>query len=231
MPDDTFAEDLNRLSRTEVKLISSSGDRARLRLTATDEEPSEVEFVRVEGKWIPQSMANGWVEAMGDTLARLSVLSPETFAEQKPQYLALLSAVDDVLDKLSAAKTRDEFAATIKQSAETLLPMIMAMAGPPQRPEGDENLPEREAPGTAELVTIVVESSLNEDAQNELRDKLNAATDDRERASTELTGDDESTIFKVGPVADVEAFAGQLDFLKVTNVDPKTRTIIAELRK
>lgn len=231
MSDDSFAEKLDRLSRTEVKLISSSTDKAVLTLTASGDEPDDIAFVRVEGKWIPQSMADAWIETIGEARARLSVLSPETFAEQKPQYLSLISVIDGVLDKLAAAKTRDAFSAAIQEGMATLIPMIAAVAGPPQSGPGDGGVADPEAPAAAELVTIVVQATLDEDAQNDLRDKLNAVTDDRERAATELTGDDESTIFKVGPVSDIQAFARQLEFLKVTDVDVKSRTITAGLKK
>jgi len=228
---DSFAEDLNRLSRTEVKLISSTGDTARLKLTATDEEPRDVDFVRIEGKWIPQSMANEWIENMGEARARLSVLSPESFAEQKPQYIAILGAVDDVLDKLRATKSRDEFNGVLQESVSTLLPMLAAIAGPPQPPEGEDDSAAPETPVATEFVTVIIKASLNDAAQDDLRDKLKAVADDRERASTELTADDESTIIKVGPIEDVEAFVEKIDFLKITGVDAKTRTITATMKK
>jgi len=228
---DSFAEDLNRLSRTEVKLISSTGDTARLKLTATDEEPRDVDFVRIEGKWIPQSMANEWIENMGEARARLSVLSPESFAEQKPQYIAILGAVDDVLDKLRATKSRDEFNGVLQESVSTLLPMLAAIAGPPQPPEGEDDSAAPETPVATEFVTVIIKASLNDAAQDDLRDKLKAVADDRERASTELTADDESTIIKVGPIEDVEAFVEKIDFLKITGVDVKTRMITATLKR
>jgi hypothetical protein len=228
MPNDAFTENLDRLSRTQVKLVSSSGDKAKLTLTATGEEPKDVDFVRVEGKWVPQSMADSWDEMVrGEAFAWLSTLNPEFFAEKKPPYLAFLSAIETALDGLSAADTRDEFQATLKQSMETVWPLMAAMSGA-QPAAGEDETPEPEAPAATEMVTVVVETGLDDNAQNELREKLGAVTDDRERAATELTGDEDTTIFRVGPVSDIEAFAKKIDFLKVTNVDAKTRTITAE---
>ncbi len=78
---------------------------------------------------------------------------------------------------------------------------------------------------------MVVKAQLTSDAQDVLRDKLNAITDVPGRWSGEITGDDESSIFKVGPVTDFEAFVAKIEFLKVTSVDTRTRVIIAAPKK
>ena len=54
--------------------------------------------------------------------------------------------------------------------------------------------------------------------------------DDRDRAESEITGDEDTTTIKVGPVSDIEAFAQRLDFLKIDKVDAKTRTITAHAK-
>jgi hypothetical protein len=82
-----------------------------------------------------------------------------------------------------------------------------------------------------ELVTVVVKATLTDSAQDDLCEKLKALTDDRARTVSEITGDDETTTIKVGPVNDVAAFAARLDFLKITNVDAKTRVVTAVPKK
>ena len=80
------------------------------------------------------------------------------------------------------------------------------------------------------MTVVVVTGMLDDDAQDALRAKLNAVADDRDRAESEMTGDDETTTITVGPVSDIEEYAKRLDFLKIISVDAKTRTVTAETR-
>jgi hypothetical protein len=249
-----LGQDLGGMLRIKkVTLMRIRGDTATVELkTANDPESQfgkladesgstitfEREFVRVEGKWIPKDLADGWIEQIGQTRARLSLLSPENLGEMKPQILSLLTAVEGVLDRLAAARNHDEFRAALGEADVQLAPFKLLVAawlggtsdadamGPaetqPEDSRGDEPI---------EFATVVVTGMLDDDAQDALRARLQALADDRNQAECEFTGDDESTTFKVGPVGDIEEFAKRLTFLKVTSIDPKTRTITAEKRK
>lgn len=237
MPDDSFAKNLRGLKDLRVTLVSSSGESAKVKFSAPNEEPKEFDFIRVEGKWIPLNLANEWIENMGEANARLVMLSPETFADEKPQYLAVLSNIGDKLDKLAAAKTQADFNMGVQEGVFALIPVIMALNGAPP-PETDDasppgnGTPEDAPPPTKEeLATVVVKARLTEEEQDTLSRKLNAVTDVRGRWSGEITSDDESSFFKVGPVADIEAYAARIDFLTVTSIDTKNRVIIAVPKK
>ena len=225
---------INRmLDFKKVTLLKSKGDAATVELK-TDEETTEREFVRVEGKWIPKDTADAWIEQIGEAKARLSILSPDNLAEIKPRIMTLLAAVDGVVDRLAAAGNQDEFRAGLEEADVQLGPykaLVAAwLAGSAGMPDAESAVePSRDEP--IEIVTVVVSGMLDDDAQDRLRTRLNALVDDREKADSELTGDDETTTIKVGPVSDIEAFAKQLDFLKVTSIDAKTRTITAHAKK
>ncbi len=220
----------------KVTLVRSKGDSATVELKS-DNETLEREFVRVEGKWIPQDIADAWLDHIGNAKAKLSLLAPDNLAETKPQILAMLTAADEVLDRLVAARNREEFRAGLEEADVKLAPFKTLVAGWLAGPVSDEadtgpapaEQPARDEP--IEFVTVVVTGMLDDDAQDALRARLNAATDDRERAESEITGDDETTTIKVGPVGDLEAFAQRLDFLKIDSVDVKTHTITAHAKK
>jgi hypothetical protein len=221
----------------KVTLLKSKGDAATVELK-TDQETIERDFVRVDGKWIPQDLAEGWLDQIGNARARLSTfLSPDILAESKPQILSMLAAADEVLDRLVAAGTQEEFRAGLAEADVKLGPYKALIASwlvsapsdaSDTGPAADEE-PVRNEP--IEFVTVVVTGMLDDDAQDALRARLNAVADDRDRAESEITGDEETTTIKVGPVSDIAAFAQRLDFLKIDAVDAKTRTITAHTKK
>jgi hypothetical protein len=229
---------INRmLDFKKITLVKSKADSATVEFK-TGEETTEREFVRIEGKWIPKDLADSWIEQIGEAKARLSILSPDNLAEIKPRIMTLLAAVDGVLDRLAAAGNQDEFRAGLAEADVQLGPYKALVAawlagsasGSADGSNADEAVePSRDEP--IEFVTVVVSGMLDDDAQDRLRTRLNTLVDDREKADSELTGDDETTTIKVGPVSDVEAFAKQLEFLVVTSIDAKTRTITASVKK
>jgi hypothetical protein len=232
---DPFAGRLGLFSDLHFKLKETSADSATLTIEAPGEPANDREFVRVEGKWIPRDLRDEWIENIGESKARLSMLSPENLAGLKPQLLELLSTIDGVLENLAAANSKSEFVASMAQAEQALAPFKTLVAGfvqsGPDEPVEDEASPDSAPLEAGEIVTVVVKGALNDDAQDVLRDKLSAAVGEKALPYCDLTGDDDSTTFKVGPASDVKVFAKRLDFLKVTSVDAKSRTIIAELKR
>ncbi len=232
---DPFGGRLGLFSDLHLKLKETSADSATLTIEEPGEPANDREFVRVEGKWIPRDLRDEWIERIGESKARLSLLSPDNLTGMKPQLLELLSAIDSVLDKLAAANSKSAFVAAMAQAEETLTPFKALVAGfvqsGPDEPVEEEASPESEPVAAGEIVTVVVKGTLNDDAQDVVRDKLSAAVGENARPYCDLTGDEDSTTFKVGPAGDVVAFAKRLNFLKVTSVDAKRRTITAELKR
>ncbi len=229
---DPFADRLGLFSDMKVTLDSTEGDSALLTFEVPSATAAEREFVRVEGKWVPKDLADDWHHHIGQANAQLSLLSPDNLQENKPQYLALLSALDAALERLAAARTEQQFTAAMGAAEETLkpfVPLVASLAGP--SPEEEPADGDDAAVEAGELVTVIVKASLTDDAQDALRERLNAVTDDPARAVGEITGDDETTTIRVGPVKDVGAFAERLDFLKITNVDARTRVVTAVPKK
>jgi hypothetical protein len=233
---DPFAGRLGIFSELRFKLKEISADSATLTITAPGEEDNDREFVRVEGKWIPRDLRDEWIEKIGESKAGLSLFSPDNLADLKPKTLELLSAIDGVLDRLAAANSKAEFANAMAQAEQALTPFKSLIAGfvqsePVQPAESDAQTVLSNPPDASEIVTVIVKGSLSEDAQDTLRDKLSAAIGENTNAWCDLTGDDDSTTFKVGPAGDTQAYAKRLAFLKVTAVDAKSRTIMAELKR
>jgi hypothetical protein len=226
-----FSGQLSQLSQIRATLVSSSGDRAVVRIERPDEDPVSTEFVRVEGKWIPRTLADGWIEAMGEARARLSLLGPDNMGEIKPRVMKLLSSVNEMLDQLAAARDASQFQAATLAGLAALHPLFLELAGPGTETGSDEPPAERPLPPTARIITVIVRSKLTSAEQDALADRLKRTLATEERLFLEVTADDETTSIKLGPVDDIEALAKELDFIEVDSVDRQTRTISAKVTR
>lgn len=223
-----FGDDMGIFNDVTVMLVHSQGDSATVALEFEGDLPHEYELVRIDGKWIPRVIAEGWIEQIGEARARLVLLSPDNMAETKPQVLALFTALESALDDISAAETRADFQAALAQADTTMAPFKSLLAGWLGTAGATPSAPAPPSSEPIELVTVVVKGMLDEDAQDQLREKLNSASDDPAGSESEMTGDDETTTIRLGPVSDVEAFAKRLEFLKIVEVDARRRIITAE---
>ncbi|WP_373651575.1 hypothetical protein [Schlesneria sp. DSM 10557] len=77
-----------------------------------DSEPKEVEFVLMEGKWLPKSIASGWSAGIAEARASLDKL-PERMASWKPVIISQLEKVEGMIDQLQASRTKEEFSAAV----------------------------------------------------------------------------------------------------------------------
>jgi len=115
-------------SDSEVTLISSDGDNARVRFQTPAGAPTEEDFVRVEGKWIPTQMADEWESTIAEARAQLENLSGEAMQANKQTALMQLSMVDGALDQLLATKTPEEFNAAISGLMGMAMGAMMSQA-------------------------------------------------------------------------------------------------------
>ena len=74
----------------------------------TEGENSELEVMKVEGKWIPKEMAEGWKEGMNDAKLELQG-GIDIPIEDKRQALATVNALRKSLNSVKKAKTPQQF--------------------------------------------------------------------------------------------------------------------------
>ena len=105
-------ETLDEISSLSVTLSRTEGERAWVLIEKPDEKTEEVEFVLVEGKWVPAAMAEGWDSGIADAREQLSqvVVDPA----QTAQAGIVLAVVDGALEGLLAAQTAEEFQASLE---------------------------------------------------------------------------------------------------------------------
>jgi hypothetical protein len=228
-PDDPFGNQFHqKLADAEVELLESDGDRALVKLTTADpeDEPKDIEFVRVEEKWIPATLAESWDLKMTELKTKMSLaMAPEVISERKVQTLQILDMVDPVLDQLLQAETVEDFHAVVNETVAPGLGLLMLQQGMVSR-----DTAARSGDPSNESVVVQFTSKLDQASEDALIDKLLDRVDQPDLGlAPPPVATETGTRLEVSPVQDVAAFAKRIDFGKVIDVNVETRTITVEL--
>ena len=227
MPADPLARTLTGLQDLKFRSRDVKDDSATVEILIPNEPAVEVSYVKVDGKWIPVDLANGWIEGLGQAQARLAVLlAPDNLATVKPQLLTGLNVMDDWLKRLEEAPSKEAFDFAWSQGLQNVITVASSLG--PNQPI-DETMDETDPATETEIpvVKIVVRGELTFDQQDELLERVAGQADDRTGSLREISATKREVTILLGPVADVEAFAKKLDMLDISKVDHSTRMIWA----
>ena len=113
---------MDELRALQVETLESSAETAKVRITAGDEEPEEVEMVRVEERWVPAEMAEEWPDMMANARQKLEEMTPENMQQVKGQALMGLAMAEGLIEQVAAVDSVEQF-------DEQIGPMIQGMLG------------------------------------------------------------------------------------------------------
>jgi len=227
MPADPLARTLTGLQDLKFRSRDVKDDAATVEIMIPNEPAVEVPYVKIDGKWIPVDLANGWIEGMGQAQARLAVfLAPENQSSLKPQLLTGLDVMDDWLQRLEAAPSKEAFDFAWSQGLQNVLTVASSL-GPNPSAEGSTGEVDPAMETEIPVVKVVVRGELTFEQQDELLERLAGQTDDGTGPFREISATKREVTFLLGPVADVATFAKKLEMLDVSKVDPSTRMIWA----
>lgn len=123
LSDDNPRKELDKLDNLTVKMISNDGSVAVLELGG-DGEMRQVEFMQVEGKWIPREMAQEWPVAIDEARSKIAEVSNQELLQNKDAILSSLSMTEGALDSMLAAQDINEF----NMALQTLIGIVMMQA-------------------------------------------------------------------------------------------------------
>jgi hypothetical protein len=112
----------------KISTVQVHGDTAVLRIEQPDGTTEDHQAVRVEGKWLPKEMVDGWEEGIEQSKLYLSTMMPGQLNEAKPMLLSPFSPLkmaEGVLDQLLAANDQQAFNEVI----DGLMEMVGGMVG------------------------------------------------------------------------------------------------------
>jgi hypothetical protein len=165
----------------------------------------EVEFVSLEGRWVPRSLVNSWDSMLSGWRSWLL-----RSAEQGDRHRELLAAVEAGVDRLSAAESVED----VQVVAVPLMVMVRQQWVRLSQPAG---------PGDG--VSLTIQTELSDEQTDRLLAELEQLTDDPERCVYSAVSSGGRTVIAVRPVADVQRFAERLSFAVNPQVDVDMRTI------
>jgi len=202
-------------SQTAIRQLRLAGDVAVLSFQSPlDPEPREVEFIQVEGHWIPKSLADGWKSAIIPWQEQIGALSETEFAAAAARLSPHLLQIEGTLDQLLKAERAEELQLGWWQIQSVLLQarQELLQPGPPPR------------------VELKLTQSPSEDELSRLLEQLVEASDQPDLAEYVTFPTTTGLTIHLSPVTDVEKFLTRLTFAKVTKHDAAARQIELELK-
>jgi len=99
--------DMHSIEESRLSVDRVEGNRATIRIEARGREPIRQIVVRVEGKWVPESLAVHWSTLVASVKRRLAALSLSE--REKFAVSAFLSYAETAANNLIKANTQSEF--------------------------------------------------------------------------------------------------------------------------
>lgn len=235
---------IEKLKQAKVTLVSAEGDQATIKIEVPGEQTKEEVMVKVEDKWIPQTLAKNWKSKIESAQQSLDKLKPEDITSKKDQAMAGFKQLNATLAQLENAKTEKEFNEQFTNQVRPLAqmaPMLLMLGAAAVMEQGFSDAAAARggvmagSPGEAKpinpntMISIVVNKKLSPGEQDPIIDEILQSANDTESLQVIPTVDGEITTFKVYPVEDIEAFSKKIKFGKPSKVDTDSRSITVEL--
>jgi hypothetical protein len=217
---------LPKFGDVQVTTVKSDADTATLSYKdSQDPEPKQVEFVRVEGKWLPKSIATDWSGGIDDARARLVELS-NRISGWKPEVTKQFETVNGMLDQIQSSKTSEEFQAAV-------MPLVFTVAFGAQLAQ-QAILDSEGNSRKGNAVNCIINRELTESELTSLRDVvLKSVGDSSSSPDYELIPNDGKTRCRFTPIADPESLVSLMKkhFSGATVLwNGDTKTILVDLK-
>jgi hypothetical protein len=111
-PDGNPFAELGKMKLADVKitLVKHEGDSAVLKFEPPGKpESKEVEFVRIDGKWLPKDMVDGWQAGIAKAKEWTSTEMKQQLEGVKANAGFFMAPINLTLDQLLAAQTQEQF--------------------------------------------------------------------------------------------------------------------------
>ncbi len=112
-----FREIMANLKSIKVTVVKAGATETTLKIEIpNDTTPTKEDvFVKVEGKWIPKDMADGWADAIKQAKTQIAAVTPFVAKERKKDVLQTMAQVEQIITQLDNTKTEKEFNEAVAQ--------------------------------------------------------------------------------------------------------------------
>lgn len=137
-------DSLDMIANSTFKVSDQEGDSATVTIFDGDDEMDKVPVKRVEGRWIPADMADGWADGITEAKAGLMEMKAG-MAEAKPMVMGVMTMAKGMIGQVEAAKTPgdiDKAFGGIMEMAGGMMGGLMGNGAPPGGGDDEEQLKE-----------------------------------------------------------------------------------------
>ena len=113
---------LNDLESLTIETLEATDTTAKLRISAADHDPEELDLVLVEDRWVPAELAERWPGKVAEARQHLQEMTPEAMASMKTQALMGIGMAEGLIEQIASMESAEEFDAAVG-------PMLQAVMG------------------------------------------------------------------------------------------------------
>lgn len=142
LPAGTLDGGFAQFREVKVKQLESQGDSDFLSVQWPGQEPTQHKFVRVEDRWIPQTLAESWPTEFPKVREQVLAWADKLRSNPEPWH-ARLREIDQLLDELAATKSLAETRSVWQAGASRLAVAWLgaSISEPPTRDVNPVELP------------------------------------------------------------------------------------------
>jgi len=231
------AKTQNAFDGVTIRAESSEGDLAVVVIERQGLPAQKLNFVRVDGKWVPEQMGRGFPMALAIGKAMLPNYIAQINA-QKASIMPALAQIEPLVAAMEKAGTQEEFNTAFTNFYSQTPQLIASAAGMP-------GLSAQFGGGAVKVSPVKVDLRVTgpmTDAQlGKVIEQLEALTDDPGHAITLPVGPADGTgqaigrssgsiSLKITPVNDPKAFSEAINFAEAVEFDADSKTVVVSLK-
>ena len=122
---DNEGQSLADFKKVEIEYLEGTDTEAILKMSIPGQVAGTENFIKVEGRWVPQEMADTWASQIVETRTKLEAIDPNQMLKQKPQILSVFVMVDGVLTQIEAAETQEQFDQALQSAMMPIMGLLM----------------------------------------------------------------------------------------------------------
>lgn len=112
-----------------VNYVNGSDGACTLEMVMPNGALQVQDFIKVEGSWVPQDMANQWAAGMTRVRKQLEAIDTSKLSPQKAQIMSLLVMIDSLISQLEAAETQEQFDQALQGALMPLMGLMLMGQG------------------------------------------------------------------------------------------------------